>query len=399
MADCSTATRIYSFYNQPVPQGNCCDWPGLTCLNGRIQKWVFYNTPLKGSLQLFDQVSGLQQLVLKNCSLTGPIDPNLSKLGHDLSYNQLTGSVPVEISALNQLQSLCDLSQNSFSGALPAFGRVRPLTICRMGGNTFCAEPGLSSQCTPTINQCPSEDQSQKNDLPLIIGASVGGAFVLAMFFLTLRRRKQQKKKEIERYYPKELMRDNTIPEPEPIYQVTPPSPTNSAQTINSGQGSRPQTPHSIKSSVMAAMSLVQDSASSLNDEARQVELIEPSSARHSMHISDFIHQASPRQSMIFHEASKTVDETILSASTILEIEQQQANALNYFYHLLEQQGISQDDLYLVKQRFEENIMTHEWLLTISSVDLVRMGFQEFGVRRSIMHAQAVYKNEHKSRT
>ncbi|KAJ1695872.1 hypothetical protein LUZ63_012570 [Rhynchospora breviuscula] len=102
---------------------NCCDWIGVNCdsLN-----------PVFGS-----RVIGL---VLSNKSLKGFLNDSFTRFDQlkyiNLSYNSLSGSVPLSLLQLPRLESL-DLSSNLFSGALSPSLNLPAIQIFNISFNRF----------------------------------------------------------------------------------------------------------------------------------------------------------------------------------------------------------------------------------------------------------------------
>ena len=102
--------NLAQFSTQPLSNwlatdANPCKWTGVVC---------------NGSSSSTGRVT---QLSLTNLGLTGSISPSLGNLSHlqslDLSYNQLTGAIPSELSKLQELTYLALESNSNLSGDLP----------------------------------------------------------------------------------------------------------------------------------------------------------------------------------------------------------------------------------------------------------------------------------------
>ena len=95
-----------------------------------LDQWHGVTTDADGRVQTLD---------LSYNDLTGSIPPELGNLTNlkwlDLSYNDLTGSIPPELGNLTNLEGL-DLGENQLSGSIPPeLGNLTNLQGLRLGGN------------------------------------------------------------------------------------------------------------------------------------------------------------------------------------------------------------------------------------------------------------------------
>lgn len=152
-----------------------CQWRGVSCLQGRVIRFVLQGIGLRGvfapnTLSLLDQV---RILSLQNNSLFGPV-PDLSRLVNlkslfldhnsfsgnfppsilslhrlrilDLSYNNLSGSIPAEITGLDRLSSL-QIEWNRFTGSVPPLNQSS-LRVFNVSGNNLTGRVPV----TPTLS-------------------------------------------------------------------------------------------------------------------------------------------------------------------------------------------------------------------------------------------------------
>ncbi len=159
---CPASGLTYCLPNtdDPCPIG-IAEWNGVSCSQGRvIELTLTCITPLNQPIPpILSQLTGLQNLALTNCGLTGPIPAsfsNLTQLGKlRLNGNLLTGTVPDFLTSL-QL-TILDLTGNRFSGAIPQF-RNSTAVVTRLSGNYFTSvsdawtrfDRDVSYNCYPT---------------------------------------------------------------------------------------------------------------------------------------------------------------------------------------------------------------------------------------------------------
>uniref|UniRef100_A0A2N9F6Z8 non-specific serine/threonine protein kinase n=1 Tax=Fagus sylvatica TaxID=28930 RepID=A0A2N9F6Z8_FAGSY len=106
----------------------------------------------------YGNMSKLLKLSLRNCSLQGPI-PDLSRIPYlgylDLSYNNLSGTIPTYFSGLPLLQKL-ELQNNELSNITGSSDLPRNVTVW-LKGNPLCSNANLVQQF------CQSENNSQSS--------------------------------------------------------------------------------------------------------------------------------------------------------------------------------------------------------------------------------------------
>ncbi|GAB4849002.1 hypothetical protein Ancab_003814 [Ancistrocladus abbreviatus] len=169
-----------------------CDWQGVKCVQGRVVRFDLHNYGLRGtfppdSLARLDQ---LRVLSLRNNSLSGSI-PDLSPLLNlkslildhnffsgtfppslllpphplyklrvlDLSFNNFSGPIPVEINRLDRLNYL-RLEFNHFNGSLPPLNQS-DLEIFNVSGNNLTGAIPI----TPTLSHFHASSFSLNPDL------------------------------------------------------------------------------------------------------------------------------------------------------------------------------------------------------------------------------------------
>ena len=119
------------------------EWYGVaTDANGRVTTLSLFINQLSGTIPVeLGNLTNLQLLTLNNNQLSGTIPSQLGNLTNlqylNLYDNQLSGALPAALGNLANLRTL-QLSGNQFSGALPtALGNLTNLTWLGLGGNQF----------------------------------------------------------------------------------------------------------------------------------------------------------------------------------------------------------------------------------------------------------------------
>jgi len=102
---------------------DCCTEEGIKCENDHIVKIDLSYKQLTGSIpKEIGNLSKLHSLYLSHNQLTGSIPPEIGNLkelrGLDLSYNELSGSIPKEIGNIPELEILY-LHNNQLTGSIP----------------------------------------------------------------------------------------------------------------------------------------------------------------------------------------------------------------------------------------------------------------------------------------
>jgi Leucine-rich repeat (LRR) protein len=104
-------------------EGTECTWYGITCMDDHITHIYLDNNNLTGSLP--SEISGLKWLIelnLNTNTISGELPAETGALTNlemlDLSNNQITGSIPDALSTLTTLYQL-NLSHNDISGSIP----------------------------------------------------------------------------------------------------------------------------------------------------------------------------------------------------------------------------------------------------------------------------------------
>ncbi|XAR59255.1 Non-specific serine/threonine protein kinase [Bertholletia excelsa] len=121
------------FENWNSNDNDPCMWPGVRCIDGKVQILDLKGLSLKGELASeLGELNNLKSLVLCNNHFFGPIPKEIGELTMleilDLRNNSLTGTVPAEIGGLQLLQCLL-LSNNKFEGEFPPeLGKLNSLS-------------------------------------------------------------------------------------------------------------------------------------------------------------------------------------------------------------------------------------------------------------------------------
>ncbi|KAG5572924.1 hypothetical protein H5410_062690 [Solanum commersonii] len=145
----------------------CGNWYGVTCLNGRVSKLDIQGARVIGTLYdfPFSTLPFLEYVDLSVNNLSGTIPPEISNLTNlvylDLHTNMISGTIPLQIGSLAKLQniniydnllngsipaslsnltnlSILSLYQNNLSGLIPTeIGYLRSLTSLDLGTNSL----------------------------------------------------------------------------------------------------------------------------------------------------------------------------------------------------------------------------------------------------------------------
>ena len=117
-----------------------CSWYGVTCDAGHVAQLDLSFNDLSGSIPAgLGNMPNLTDLSLDDNELSGSIPAELGNLssltGLSLSANQLSGSIPAELGNLSNLLTL-ELDGNELSGSMPAeLGNLSNLTDLDLDGN------------------------------------------------------------------------------------------------------------------------------------------------------------------------------------------------------------------------------------------------------------------------
>ncbi|PHT97562.1 putative LRR receptor-like serine/threonine-protein kinase [Capsicum chinense] len=117
------------------PSSDACNgWYGVICFIGRVNRLNIKNSRVIGTLYdfPFSSLRFLEYFELSMNNLSGTIPPEISNLTSliylDLSINQISGTIPPEISLLTRLQTL-HIFANHLNGSIPEeIGYLRSLT-------------------------------------------------------------------------------------------------------------------------------------------------------------------------------------------------------------------------------------------------------------------------------
>ncbi|PWA50046.1 leucine-rich repeat protein [Artemisia annua] len=141
----------------------------------------FSNNDLSGSIPSeLTALSALQSLNLSRNQLTGRIPEKIGGMkaleSFDLSVNRLSGELPMSLSNLNFLSNF-NVSCNSLTGRIPSSTQLQSLTESSFFGNNLCGDP-LTNRCTSVevtdTKDHKEDDRSDGADWALIISIVLG---------------------------------------------------------------------------------------------------------------------------------------------------------------------------------------------------------------------------------
>ncbi|MEM6321146.1 MAG: hypothetical protein AAF960_26020, partial [Bacteroidota bacterium] len=113
-------------WGEPYDTSSCnhCNWDGVLCTDNRVTHVFLIESGLSGSLPVeLSDLSELQLLRLDENELSGPIPRELSNLAAlqqlYLPFNQLSDTIPIELGGLASLEYLA-LNNNQLEGGIPS---------------------------------------------------------------------------------------------------------------------------------------------------------------------------------------------------------------------------------------------------------------------------------------
>ncbi|KAJ7950594.1 Receptor-like kinase [Quillaja saponaria] len=178
-------------------EGFICRFAGVDCWHpdeNRVLNLKLSNMGLKGQFPSgIENCSSLTGLDLSSNELSGTIPSNISKLvkfvtNLDLSSNRLSGEIPVSLANCTYLNSL-KLDHNGLTGPVPTFKDAK------ISADSYANNLGL---CGGTLEPCL---RASKRNTAVIAGAAAGGVTVAAIglgigMFFYLRHMSVRKKEE-----------------------------------------------------------------------------------------------------------------------------------------------------------------------------------------------------------
>jgi Leucine-rich repeat (LRR) protein len=117
-----------------------CSWYGVSCTAGHVSSLNLSSNQLSGTIPMqLSYLTELQTLNLSSNQISGTIPKELGTLTKltefDLGANQLSGSIPADLGGLTNLTEL-DLSSNLLTGPIPTvLGDLTNLTRLDLGNN------------------------------------------------------------------------------------------------------------------------------------------------------------------------------------------------------------------------------------------------------------------------
>lgn len=146
-------------------------WYGVSVDQGRVVRLLLNDNNLQGSLPPeIGALDGLTEIVLSQNQLSGALPPAIGSLNQliilDLSENQLGGALPAELFTLTSLQYLY-LDHNQFGGVLPAaIANLTNLNVLWLNHNRLLGFPPLGMTALTVLldpAQLPPDDLDDLN--------------------------------------------------------------------------------------------------------------------------------------------------------------------------------------------------------------------------------------------
>lgn len=137
--------------------GPVSTWQGITVSAGRVKEINLTANNLTGTLPVsIGNLSELDSLTLVGNFISGSVPSSLGNLSKlvwlDLTYNQFTGSIPSSLSTLANLD-LLSLSSNNLSGSIPTeFGNFKKITELDLSFNSLTGSIPSSLGNVTTLN-------------------------------------------------------------------------------------------------------------------------------------------------------------------------------------------------------------------------------------------------------
>jgi hypothetical protein len=179
LVDLYNSTNGASWTNKTGWLSNCdpCNgWFGVNCDGGRVVTLNLENNQLEGTIPAsLSALNNLLNLFLNTNQLTGSIPASLSALTSlqwlVLNTNQLTGSLPASLSALTNLQRIY-LNNNQLTGSIPSgLSSLTNLSEFKIQNNQLsgCFPASLTFMCGRTTDfssNCPVGEISKLSVTP-----------------------------------------------------------------------------------------------------------------------------------------------------------------------------------------------------------------------------------------
>ncbi|CAA7402430.1 unnamed protein product [Spirodela intermedia] len=143
--------------------------PEFSLLEGIAELRVSDLKKSDGSFPPLEKMLGMQQLVLRNCSISGMIPDYIGNMtglkALDLSFNNLTGEIPNDLEKLQSLDYLF-LTSNQLNGSLPTWIKGSKENV-DVSYNSFTNTESAPSDCNQDRrNYVASFSSTQSNSIP-----------------------------------------------------------------------------------------------------------------------------------------------------------------------------------------------------------------------------------------
>ncbi|TGV01071.1 leucine-rich repeat domain-containing protein [Flavivirga rizhaonensis] len=153
-----------------------CDWYGVTVTNGHVTGLNLSNNQLSGAILIdISTLSGLLTLNLGSNQLTGTIPPELGSLSNltflNLSNNQLSGSIPPPQLGNSSNLSYLNLSNNQLTGLIPIeIGSLTSLTYLYLSNNQLSGNIPIELGNLANLQQLYLDRNQLSGSIPVELG-------------------------------------------------------------------------------------------------------------------------------------------------------------------------------------------------------------------------------------
>ncbi len=158
-------------------------WAGLGCINGRVTEINLSDNQLSGGIPVgLSALSDLQVLYLNNNRLSGGIPADLgevtSLMSLGLENNQLNGHIPANLSALKKLRYL-SIDNNQLSGIIPSgLSALTDLQFLSLSGNQLSGNIPTELGALTGLRQLSINNNQLSGSIPSGLSALINLQFL-----------------------------------------------------------------------------------------------------------------------------------------------------------------------------------------------------------------------------